>query len=300
MKPPPFDHYAPTSLDEAIAVLAEVGEDGKVLAGGQSLVPMMNMRLAAPTALVDIGRLDELDTVEVTDAGVRIGARARQSRVHRDDEVAATLPLLRQALSWVAHPVIRNRGTVVGSIVHADPAAELPAALVLAEGEVELATAEGRRTVRAADFFLGPLESDTQPDELAVAVRFPVPAARTGTAVTELARRHGDYALAGVAVSVTLDTDHRVTRARSAFLGVSGVPAVVEVTDELAGQRHDALDTGAALATARAAIDPGGDIHATATYRRHLAGVLLDRALRDAAGRAAQDGHGGRGGSSDE
>lgn len=283
MKPPPFDHHAPARVDEALATLAELGEDGKVLAGGQSLIPILNMRLAAPAGLVDIGWLDELDTVEVTDGEVRVGARVRQARLHRDDEVAATLPLLREALSWVAHPVIRNRGTVVGSIVHADPAAELPAVIALLGGSVELASVRGRRTVGAHDFFVGPLESDTQPDELAVAVTFPVPAPRTGTAFVELARRHGDYALAGVGVAVTLDADRRVTRARGAFFGVGPVPVVVDATPALAGQAGDALDTGDAVAAARAEINPSDDIHATGAYRRHLAGVLFDRGLRAAA-----------------
>lgn len=287
MKPPPFDHHAPDTVDEAVTILAELGEDGKVLAGGQSLIPLLNMRLAAPPALVDIGRLDELDTIEVTAGHVRLGARVRQSRALRDDEVAAALPLLRRTLSWVAHPVIRNRGTVVGSVVHADPAAELPALLALLGGEVELASARGTRTVAADDLLLGPLESDVAVDELAVAVRLPRLPAGTGGAITELARRHGDYALAGVAATVAVDDDRRVAAARSAFFGVAGTPVVVELADPLTGQPHDALDPAAAVATARDRLDPTDDIHATGAYRRHLAGVLLDRALRAAARDAA-------------
>ena len=287
MKPPPFAYHAPRSRDEALAILAELGDDGKVLAGGQSLVPMLNMRLIAPRALVDVSRLTELDTIEVTEHHVRVGALTRQARLHRDTEVARIQPLLRQALNWVAHPVIRNRGTVIGSLAHADPAAELPAVLALLDGQIELASAGGQRTVAAHDYFLGPLESDTRPGELAVAASFPVSPRSTGSAVVEFARRHGDYALAGVAVTVSLDEQRCATRARATFLGVGGVPVVVDLSDLLAGQSAGTLEFGDAVARARDAIEPDDDIHATAAYRRHLAGVLLARALSEAADRAA-------------
>jgi aerobic carbon-monoxide dehydrogenase medium subunit len=286
MKPPPFDYHAPRSLDEAVTTLAELGDGGKVLAGGQSLVPMLNMRLVAPRALVDIGRVAELDTLEVTEGHVRVGALARHARVQRDAEVQRVQPLLSQALAWVAHPVIRNRGTVVGSLAHADPAAELPAVLALLDGRVELVSVAGRRTVAARDYFLGPLESDTRPGELAVAASFPVAPPRSGSAVVELSRRHGDYALAGVGVSVRVDGDRRVVGARAALLGVAGVPVVVDLTDALAGQPADAIEPDEAVERARGAIDPDDDIHATAGYRRHLAGVLISRALGEAAARA--------------
>jgi aerobic carbon-monoxide dehydrogenase medium subunit len=287
VKPPPFAYHAPRSLDEALATLAELGDDGKVLAGGQSLVPMLNMRLIAPHALVDVGRLAELDTIEITEDHVHVGALTRHARLHRDAEAARIQPLLRQALSWVAHPVIRNRGTVVGSLAHADPAAELPAVLALLDGQVELASAGGQRTVAARDYFLGPLESDTRPGELAVAASFPVSPHATGSAVLELARRHGDYALAGVAVTVGLDEQRCATQARAAFLGVGGVPVVVDLSDLLAGQHAGTLEVGDAVARTRDAIEPDDDIHATAAYRRHLAGVLLARALREATERAS-------------
>jgi aerobic carbon-monoxide dehydrogenase medium subunit len=289
VKPPAFAYHAPRSLDGALAILAELGEDGKVLAGGQSLVPMLNMRLVAPAALVDIGRLGELDTVEVADGQVRVGATVRHARLHRDEQVAVAQPVLRQALRWVAHPVVRNRGTVVGSLAHADPAAELPAVLALLGGQVELVSTSGRRTVAAHDYLRGPLESDTRPGELAVAATFPLAPPRTGSAVVELARRHGDYALAGVAATVTVDDDRQVRRARAAFLGVGGVPIVVELTDALAGQPADALATEEAAARCRDAIEPDDDVHATADYRRHLAGVLVTRALVEASGRATAE-----------
>lgn len=282
MKPAAFAHHAPRSLDEALATLADLGDDGKVLAGGQSLVPLMNMRLATPAALVDIEGLDDLDTVTVDADGVTVGARARQSRVHGDDAVHEAVPLLRQALDLVAHPVIRNRGTVVGSLVHADPAAELPAVLALLDGTVEVASANGRRTVAAADFLRGPLESDVHHGELAVAATFPRSVPGTRSAFVELARRHGDYALAGVAVTVTTDDDRHVTAARAAFIGVGDTPRVVDLTDALAGQADDALDHDAARQLADESLDPDDDIHATGAYRRHLAGVLLGRALDQA------------------
>jgi carbon-monoxide dehydrogenase medium subunit len=279
VKPAAFVHHAPESVEEALATLAELGSEGKVLAGGQSLVPLMNMRLATPAALVDIERLDALDHVDVDGDAVRVGARTRHRRLHRDPAAADAIPLLRQALDWVAHPVIRNRGTALGSIVHADPAAELPAVLALLGGTVDVASAEGTRTVPAADFLVGPLESDVRPGELAVAVTFPRPAPGARSAFVELARRHGDYALAGVATTVTLDDDRHVAAARAAFIGVGDVPPVVDLTPALTGQAGDALDHDGARALADEHIQPEGDIHATAAYRRHLAGVLLARAL---------------------
>jgi aerobic carbon-monoxide dehydrogenase medium subunit len=287
VKPPAFDYHAPRSVDEAVALLGALGDDAKVLAGGQSLVPMLNMRLVAPAALVDIGRIAALDHLEVDRTQVRVGAGVRHARLERDADAAASVPILRQALRWVAHPVIRNRGTVVGSLAHADPAAELPAVLALLDGQVELVSTAGTRQVGARDYLVGPLESDTRPGELAVAASFPVPPPRTGSAVLELSRRHGDYALAGVAVTLTLDEDRRVTRARAAFLGVGGTPVVVELTDALAGQPADALVVEEALVRGRDAIEPDDDVHATADYRRHLAGVLLGRALQEAATQAA-------------
>ncbi|MET8869735.1 FAD binding domain-containing protein [Nonomuraea sp. NPDC004580] len=272
MKPPPFAYHAPRDLGAALRTLAEVGaEGGKVLAGGQSLIPMLNMRLAAPGHLVDINRVAGLAGLEVTQEGVRAGALVR----HSDAERAGAHPLLTQALKLVAHPVIRNRGTVVGSLVHADPAAELPAVLVVLGGSVRLARWDGgpdggaavTRDVPAAEFFVGPMESAARPGELAVSAFFPAVEEGVGVAFREVARRHGDYALAGVCALVTPDG-----RARVACIGVGPVPVVVEL-DGLAG----------AADAVRAATDPDDDLHATAAYRRHLVGVLAERALHDAA-----------------
>jgi aerobic carbon-monoxide dehydrogenase medium subunit len=287
MKPPVFEYHRPGTVAEALAMLAEVGHDGKVLAGGQSLVPLLNMRLAAPAHLVDVNRLAELDEVGVDGQAVRVGALARHARVEHDQAATDAVPLLGQAIADIAHTAIRNRGTVVGSLVHADPAAELPAVLVLLGGTMELAGAGGTRRVAAADFFLGPLESAVRPGELATAAVFPVPPAGSGSAWVEVARRHGDYAVCGVGVLITLDQGLRVGSARAALISVGPVPVPVDLTDALGGQPHDAADWAAAGRLAAAAVDPEDDIHASAAYRRHLAGVLTARAARAAATHAA-------------
>lgn len=286
MKPPAFDYRRPQSLDEALSVLAESGPDAKVLAGGQSLLPLLSMRLAAPSLLVDVNRLSELDYVRSGPDGVRIGALARHSAVLRDAGARDRQPLLAEAVAAVAHPTIRNRGTSVGSLVHADPAAELPAVLCLLGGAVTVASVGGRRTVPAEEFFLGPLESAVRPGELAVEASLPALGARSGTAFVEVSRRHGDYAVCGVAVLVSLDDDRRVVAARAGYLSVAPTPLVLDLTGATGGLGYDA-DFADAAAFARSAVDPEPDIHASAAYRRQLAGVLTARALRIAARRAA-------------
>ncbi|KAB8184963.1 FAD binding domain-containing protein [Microbispora catharanthi] len=286
MKPPPFGYHGPATLGEALDVLAEAGPDGKVLAGGQSLIPLLNMRLAAPAHIVDVNRVPGLDGIEAGPSGVRVGALARHAAVERSPEAAAAQPLLRQALRLVAHPVIRNRGTVVGSLVHADPAAEMPAVLALLGGSVRLASRGGEREVPASEFFTGPMESALRPGELAVSAFFPALPRRSGTAFHEVARRHGDYAVAGVAAAVTLDEDLRIAAARVACVSVGPVPVVVDVTAACGPRPAASAGWEAAAEAVRDRIDPEGDIHATADYRRHLTGVLAARALRDAASAA--------------
>jgi carbon-monoxide dehydrogenase medium subunit len=283
MKPPAFAYHRPATVGDALAVLAEVGPDGKVLAGGQSLVPVLNMRLAAPAHLVDVNRLTELAYVRCAADGVHVGALARHAAVERDTAAFAALPLLRQATGCVAHPAIRNRGTTVGSLTHADPAAELPAVLSLVDGHVELASTAGRRRVPAAEFFVGPLESALRTGELAVEAVFPLPPPRTGSAWLEVSRRRGDYAVCGVGALVTLDDDGRITRARAAYVSVGPTPVVVDLTDAVAGRPADAADWAAAGALAAARVRPDDDIHASAAYRRHLVAVLTARACRAAA-----------------
>jgi len=279
VKPPPFVYRSPESVDEALALLGELGDGAKVLAGGQSLIPMLNMRLLEPSALVDIGRVRGLDGLTIVDGEVRVGACVTHERLRRDDAVAAAQPLVRRALDRVAHPVIRNRGTSVGSIVHADPAAELPAVLALLDGALVVVGPAGRRRIAACDVVVGPLESSVRADEVAVEAILPVAPARTGSAFHELARRHGDYAMAGVGVTVTLDVDRRVVAARAAFIGVGTGVRVLVLDGALAGQPSDVLDVATAIEATRAFVEPDDDVHASADYRRHLTGVLVGRAL---------------------
>ncbi|GAA2100574.1 FAD binding domain-containing protein [Actinomadura alba] len=290
MKPPPFAYHAPRALAEAVGALAEAGPDGKVLAGGQSLIPLLNMRLAAPARIVDINRLTELDTVEVTERGVRVGALARHSRVLRSIEAARAQPLLTDALRHVAHPVVRNRGTVVGSLAHADPAAELPAVLAVLGGSVDAMSAGGRRTIPADAFFTGPLESALRPGELAVSAFFPGLPPYGGAAFGEVTRRHGDYALVGVAAVVVLDDDLRVASARAGYLSVGATPLVLDLTEAAGRRSPGSCDWAAVAAHAESLVDPETDIHAGADYRRHLAGVLTERVLRAAAANALERG----------
>jgi carbon-monoxide dehydrogenase medium subunit len=285
VKPSAFTYHRPTSVEEAVQLLAELGDRGKVLAGGQSLVPLMSMRLAAPAHLVDVNHLRELDTVEVTREHVRVGALARHSRVERDEAAHDAVPLLRQALRNVAHPTIRNRGTTVGSLVHADPAAEMPAVLAVLDGVVELRSAAGTREVAAGDFFVGPMESALQPGELAVAARFPRPPAGTGSAFVELARRHGDYAMAGLAALVRTDPEQAITAARVALISLGPGPVLVDLSAAVTG--GGGFDMSRVRELVDAQIDPEDDIHASADYRRHLAHVLTERALHQAHEHAA-------------
>jgi CO/xanthine dehydrogenase FAD-binding subunit len=291
VKPAAFTYHRAGSADEAVDLLATVGRGAKVLAGGQSLVPVMNMRLAAPAHLVDINRAVDLAFVRVEDTaagrGVRVGATARHTDLERDEAVFEVLPLLRQAVEHVAHPTIRNRGTTVGSLVHADPAGEMTGVLALLGGTVDLRSADATRTVGAEEFFLAPLECCIEAGELATSAFFPAPQGRTGSAWTEVARRHGDYALCGVGALVSLDDDLRVTRARASYISVSSTPLVLDFTDAVAARSVDTVDWAAAGSLAAGRVDPQEDIHATADYRRHLAEVLTVRALRMAASRAA-------------
>ncbi len=290
MKPGPFVHHAPRTVEETVAVLAEVGHDGKVLAGGQSLVPLLNMRLANPGHLVDVNGVGGLDRVEVTPRLVRVGALVRHAGLERHPGAHAALPLLRQALRQVAHPAIRNRGTTVGSLAHADPAGEMPAVAVLTEAVLETVSTRGRREVAAADFFAGPLETTLEVDELVEAVRFGRMPPGTRTWFLESARRRGDYALAGVAVAVRTDGD-TVAQARAAFVSVTPVPVVLDLTPALAGRPMSDLPLADVTELVRAHVDPETDIHASAEYRRMLVAELTGRALTAATGAdSAEDG----------
>jgi 2-furoyl-CoA dehydrogenase FAD binding subunit len=273
VKPAPFNYVRPGSLDDALAALA--GDPGaKVLAGGQSLVPLLSMRLAAPAGLVDINGLPGLDQVLVDAHGVRVGALARHADVLASAEARASQPLLAAALAHVAHPTIRNRGTTVGSIVHADAAAEMPMVLRLLGGSLDVASSSGRRTIAADDLFAGPLESTLGHDEIAVEAFFPALAEGAGIGFEEIARRHGDYALCGVGALVDGES------VRVGYLSVCDVPTVVDLT----GVADDRLGD-----TALEHLDPGDDIHASAAYRAQLVRVLTGRVVA-AARKMAQGG----------
>jgi aerobic carbon-monoxide dehydrogenase medium subunit len=279
VKPPPLEYSRPESVTDALRTLADLGPEGKVLAGGQSLVPLLSMRLAEPMHLVDINRLADLAYVTKADGQVLVGALARHADVLTSPVALQAQPLLAKALRFVAHPAIRNRGTTVGSIVHADPAGEMPAVLALLGGTVRVAAADGDRLIEAGDFFLGVLESDVQPGELATEARFPVLPAGAGTGFAEVSRRRGDYAVCGVAALVQLNDRQEVEQARAAYLSVGPCPRVLDLTEALAGAPAGSQKLPAAVTMARELIHPEGDIHATAEYRRHLAGVLTERAL---------------------
>lgn len=290
MKPPAFTYHRPDTLAEALRLLGELGDRAKVIAGGQSLVPIMNMRLAAPEHLVDINRISQLAYVTTTAAEVRVGALARHRDLEHDATAYAALPLLRRALTNVAHPTIRNRGTTVGSLVHADPSGEMPAVLALLGGSVEVASSRGNRTIAAEDFFVAPLESSLEPGELALSASFARPRGTHGSAFVEIARRHGDYAMCGVAAVVVVDADLKVVEARASYVSVSATPVVLGFGDILIGATASAVDLAAARARAEQELEPEGDIHATADYRRHLAGVLTERALCSALDEATRQG----------
>ncbi|MBB6629074.1 FAD binding domain-containing protein [Nocardioides sp. KIGAM211] len=274
MKPAPFAYRRPGSLEEALEALA--GEaNAKVLAGGQSLVPLLSMRLAAPALLVDINGLPDLAAIAADATGVRIGALARHADVLASPDVRRVQPLVPLALAHVAHATIRNRGTTVGSIVHADAAAEMPVVLRVLGGSVEAASVRGRRTIPAEELFLGPLESSLAHDEVAVSAHVPALPVGAGVAFDEIARRHGDYALVGAAALVDGDT------VRVGYLSVNDVPTVVD----LGGVPLE--DVGEA---ALAHLEPVGDIHATAAYRAQLVRVLTERVVRAAYAMAGQEG----------
>ena len=273
MKPAPFKFVRPQGLQHALEALA-ADPGAKVLAGGQSLVPLLNMRLAAPSTLVDINGLPDLDAIAVTDEGVRVDALARHADVLASPDVRRVQPLVSLALAHVAHATIRNRGTVVGSLVHADAAAELPMVLSLLGGSVPVRSTAGLRRIEAADLFAGPLESTVRHVEIALQAFFPALAAGEGVAFTEVARRHGDYALCGAGAVVRVDGD-AVVSARVGYLSVCDVPTVVDVT-EAWGSPDAAADV------ALAQLDPVDDIHATAGYRAQLVRVLTRRVLQEA------------------
>lgn len=290
MKPAPFRYVRPSSVDEAISVLAAEGYGAKPLAGGQSLIPAMNFRLAQPAVLVDLGRLDELRGISGTpDGGLIFGSMTRHSDIERSAAVRERAPLLAEAMPWIAHLQIRNRGTVGGSLAHADPASELPAVMLARAARLHLRGPGGDRTIEFCDFCTGLFSTALAPDELITGIEIPALADRTGTAFEEVSRRHGDFALVGACAVLTLDAGGACAGASVTLFSVGDGPVCAKTAEEtLVGSPPTAdVIREAAEAAAVRDIDPPADIHASAAYRRQLVRVLTARALETAARRAA-------------
>jgi aerobic carbon-monoxide dehydrogenase medium subunit len=283
VKPAAFEYFCPATLDEALALLADHGSDAKPLAGGQSLIPAMNFRLATPSVLVDLNGILELANISLDDQHVRIGGMTRHRAVETSAIVAREAPLVTASMPFIAHPAIRTRGTMGGSLAHADPAAELPAVMLALNATFTLQSRQGARMVPASDFFVGLFSTAIEPGELLTGVHIPRAPARTAVAFDEIARRHGDFALAGAAASVTVDDRGRCTAAHVALLSVADRPVLSgQVARTLVGQAPTMAAIRAAADAADLDIDPTSDIHASSRYRRQLARVLTRRVLERA------------------
>ena len=281
MKAAPFEYIRPASLAEACALLQKHGPDAKLIAGGQSLVPMMAMRLARPAVLIDINRLEELKAISVADSTFTVGAAVRQCDIERDSGARENLPLLGKALKWVGHVQTRNRGTVGGSIVHADPSAEIPLVACVLDATLVLRDSSDTTEVQAREFFFAPMVTAIAPEQCLAEIRFPTwGEARVGCAFEEVAIRHGDFALVSACAQVALDPEGKCVRAALGIGGASPFPhALPEVGEMLAGKPLDETTIVEAADLAASLIDPDGDLHATADYRRHLARVMSARVL---------------------
>ena len=289
MKPPPFEYVVPGSLEEALQAARQAGEDGKFLAGGQSLVPAMNFRIAQPAVLIDLNRLPGLDEVRRDGEGLHLGAMTRQRRLELDPDVAAAAPLLSEAMPFIAHPQIRNRGTLGGSLAHADPASELPVIAIALDARLRARSTDGERWIPAAEFFQGMFTTALAPVEMLVEVAIPPQAERTGACFLEFSRRRGDYALMGLAAVVRLDPDGTCRDARLVYLNAGDGPTQApQAAAMLIGRRIDsaAADSAAAHA-AESEIAPSGNLHASPAFQRHLARVLGRRSIETAARRAS-------------
>ena len=286
MKLSPVDYEAPGTVAEALDLLAEHGDEASVLAGGQSLIPLLALRLAQPAVLIDINGVEGLSGVSTTDGWVTIGATTREYMAEESATIAESVPLLAAALPLIGHEAIRSRGTVGGSLAHADPAAELPAVARALNAEFVVRGPSGERVVPAAEWFEGYLTTSRGPDELLTEVRFLAARPGTGTSFQEVARRHGDFAMVGLATSVTLKVG-TITDARLAFAGVSDVPARATAAEELLeGERPTAELFDEAARVAAADLDPPSDLHGSAEYRKKVAAALVRRGLREAVGNA--------------
>jgi carbon-monoxide dehydrogenase medium subunit len=285
MKPARFDYARPRTVAEAVKLLAAAGGDAKIIAGGQSLMPMLAFRLAAPKLLVDIGRLRDLKQIRITADGVALGALVRWRDIEENDELARAHPLLAEAVRHVAHYQIRNRGTVGGSLAHADPAAELPGIALTCDAVIDVIGSRGERTIAAGDFFTGPLTTALNADEVVVRLRLPAWKAQRRWAFKEFARRKGDFALAGVALFYDADAQGKAVSPHIGAIGVSGTPVRLTACEAaFAGRVADAETIARTAAHAAESLEIHDDIHAPADYRRALLQTLVERALRHAAG----------------
>jgi carbon-monoxide dehydrogenase medium subunit len=293
MKPSSFKYLCPETLDEALATVAEHGYDAKLLAGGQSLIPLMNFRLAKPAVLIDLNRITELQFLHPGEnGGVSIGAMTRQRVLERDPLLAKTVPLIHEAVPYIAHPQIRNRGTIGGSLAHADPASELPALAIATDAKFKLESQAGPRWVMAKDFYIGLLATDLAINEILTEVYVPPMSAGTGWAFMEIARRHGDYAQVGIAALVSLDGNGGCSGARLVYLSVGDGPLdAVRAASLLqeGGLSDESIESVAEFASSQEA-EPTGDIHASAAYKRQLTKVLTVRAIKQAVARAQNGG----------
>ena len=291
MKPAPCKYVAASSRDHARSLKSEYGDDARFLAGGQSLIPTMNFRLARPSVLIDINGLKDLAGVDRSDtAHIRVGALTRYRDLERNSDFLRSCPLFADALPHIAHPQIRNRGTIGGNLSHADPASELPALAVAMRARMRIESSTRQRDVPASEFFMGLLTTDIGSDEMLVEIAYPALGPRTGTCFQEVARRRGDFALAGVAAVVSLDQARRCTEIRLALCGVGETPVDASAAGtHLIGTDCNDEAIGAVAAEVQDMIDPSGNVHATPDYQRHIAGVLARRTLSAAFQRA---GHG--------
>lgn len=286
MKPAPFDYVLADSIDSALSALSAAGGGGKLLAGGQSLMPMLNFRMARPSVLIDISRIPDLAYIREEPNALRIGALTRHYQLETSPVIKSHLPVLSEAMNHVAHLAIRNRGTIGGSLSHADPAAELPMMTMLLDAKLHIRSQRGTRISSAVEFFQSALTTSLAPDEMLTEIELPKLAAHTGWGFEEVARRDGDFALAAVAATLTM-AQGRVAQARIAMMGVGETPLRATAAEALlSGASLDARTVGLVVDAVRAAIQPNTDLHASSDYRRHLAGVLAERVIQAAWARA--------------
>ena len=291
MKPAPFEYHAPTSLEQALDLKSQYGDEAKILAGGQSLVPAMNFRVVQPSVLIDLNGIAELGYIRGNDEYLHIGAMTRERHLELDESIAKRFPLLHEAAPNIAHPQIRNRGTIGGSLVNADPAAELPVLMLALNAQLQARNASGERQISAKDFFVGMFTTALEPDEILVEIELPSLPARTGWSFLEVAPRAGDYAMMGLAALVTLDGNQVCKQVRLVYLNAGDGPVEAkEAAQLLEGEAFsDELIESAAAVASEKEINPFGNIHASVEYQRHLAKVLTRKALKTAVKRAGEE-----------